>query len=159
MDREPTYALGTEPLTVLASDLRDASNLGWTLLSDPQAIQVEGSRVIYRTSPDGGAAVPVAVLSPGVRFNKRTRKAIEASLRASKSRGLVRKVDVVTRSELARRLGCVEKTVDEYRKIPTFPKPFAKLGYAPIWDLREVRAWIIERDRYLSPHKRKSRQV
>lgn len=147
---------GTEPAPVLVSEVREASATGWTLCSDPQTIIVQPERVIYLTSPDTGRRTLVAVLGPDKRLTPGIARSIAAQLKTSDSEGMVRKVDVVTAMELSRRVGVGPETIKKWRKIPSFPKPFATMGNHQLFDAREVKAWIVERDRWLSPYQRRN---
>lgn len=51
--------------------------------------------------------------------------------------------DLVGTPELAARAGVAEATVHSWRRRHAdFPKPIVRLASGPVWDWREVAAWV-----------------
>jgi hypothetical protein len=128
----------------LLSDVRSAASEGFSLVTDPQTVVVDGSRLVYDTEPALGSPRLVAVLSASRKFNAWVVDRIHSALRGD-SRPIARR-DIVTLKEVSVRARCAEKTVHEWRKLPAAPKPFRTSP--ALYDWQDWRRFLDDRERY-----------
>jgi hypothetical protein len=142
MDQGVHYVIGSSPKAVLAEDVRRASRDGWSLVTDPQTVLIDGNRLVYRVLPDGSQEL-CCVLRKGRKPTPHLFFEIE---RASNT--WVRLSDLVTRKQIADRLQLSYASVQKWcYQFEDFPKPLISCGKRLLYDFREVKAWRQERVR------------
>ena len=57
---------------------------------------------------------------------------------------MIKPDDILGTSEVAKVLGVSKQRIHALRKNERFPKPFHSLASTPLWDKREINAFIVE---------------